>query len=366
MPNSTVSFNIFFLKASLIFKDGSRFLGDGFGYASSTAGEIVFNTGMVGYPETMTDPSYAGQIVVLTYPLIGNYGIPGQQTEKQLLKYFESRKIFLKAIVVSSLPQHHHWAAEVSLQDWMKTHKVAGIMGIDTRMLTKKLRTQGSQLAQICFQQKKVDFFDPNKTNLVADVSISEPIFFSGGDKKILLLDTGCKHNIIRSLLKRNLSVDWVPWDYDFTTKNFDGLMLGNGPGDPEQLGLIIERVKKQFKKKVPIFGICLGHQIMAKAAKAKTYKMTFGHRSYNQPCVELGTKKCIITSQNHGFAVSGKTLPKDWQEWFVNANDGSNEGIKHETLPFQSVQFHPEATPGPTDSDYLFDRFARQVKKIL
>ena len=363
------------MEASLIFKDGSQFLGEGFGYQKSVAGELVFNTGMMGYPETMTDPSYAGQIIVLTYPLIGNYGIPNQKIEKNLLKHFESRKIFLKAIVVSRLTKHHHWAAETSLQDWMKTHKVAGIQGIDTRMLTKKLRTQGSQLAQICFQKKKVAFSDPNKTNLVSEVSITEPLFFagsdaSGGSKKILLLDTGCKHNIIRSLLKRNLSVEWVPWDYDFSKKKYDGLMLGNGPGNPDQLGMIIERVRECFKNKKPIFGICLGHQIIAKAAGAKTYKMTFGHRSYNQPCIEIKekkqTNKCLITSQNHGFAVAEKTIPKDWQEWFVNANDGSNEGIKHNKLPFQSVQFHPEATPGPTDSDYLFDTFANQVHQAV
>ena len=192
----------------------------------------------------------------------------------------------------------------------------------------------------------------------------------SGGSKKILLLDTGCKYNIIRSLLKRNLNVEWVPWDYDFSKKKYDGLMLGNGPGNPDQLGMIIERVRECFKNKKPIFGICLGHQIMAKAAGAKTYKMTFGHRSYNQPCIEIKekkqTNKCLITSQNHGFAVLEKTIPKDWQEWFINANDGSNEGIKHNKLPFQSVQFHPEATPGPTDSDYLFDTFANQIHQAV
>lgn len=348
---------------NLILKDGTSFCANLFGANQEVTGELVFTTGMIGYPEAITDPSYAGQIVVFTYPLIGNYGIANFELEKGILKNFEARKIFLKAIVVSSLTRHAHWSAFCSLDTWIKEQGVVGLEGLDTRMLTKKLRIKGSQPAKISFGDgSKQQFTDPNKTNLVAEVSIREPVFFEGGKKKILLVDTGCKHNIIRSLLKRNLSVHWVPWDYDISKEHYDGLMLGNGPGDPQFLTPIVEKIKKEFSKQKPIFGICLGHQIIASAAGAKTYKMPFGHRSYNQPCLETGTNRCFITSQNHGFAVDNNSIGKDWKVWFVNANDGSNEGMIHKTLPIRSVQFHPEANPGPTDSDYLFDEFAELV----
>lgn len=351
--------------ANLILKEGSHFLGKFFGYKKEVSGEIVFNTGMVGYPETMTDPSYAGQIVVFTYPLIGNYGIFSNQKKDNLFLNFEARKIFLKAIIVSSFERFHHGKAVQSLEEWMISQKIVGIEAIDTRELTKKLRTKGSQLAHISFQKKtSKKFLDPNKENLVAEVSIKEPILFPAGKKKVLLLDTGCKHNIIRSLLKRNLSVLWVPYNYDFHNEKYDALMLGNGPGDPSKLPQLVEGVKKAIKKEKPIFGICLGHQIISQAAGAKTYKMPFGHRSQNQPCLEVGSQHCLITSQNHGYAVDNQTIPKDWETWFINANDGSNEGIKHKTLPICSVQFHPEAMPGPTDSDYLFDEFASNIFK--
>lgn len=350
--------------SKLILKDGSEFEGKIFGDQHSVAGELVFNTGIVGYPETMTDPSYAGQLVVLTYPLIGNYGIPSLEKEHNLLKYFESRKIFLKAIIVNNLTRYNHITAVSSIEDWMKKHKIVGLENIDTRHLTKKLRNKGSQLAQICINEKK-SFINPNLENLVQQVSIKEPILFEGGSKKVILVDTGCKNNIIRSLLKRKLSVHWVPWDYNFSLKDYDGLVLGNGPGNPDKLSSLIDKIKQQFKILKPIFGICLGHQLISKAAGAKTYKMKFGHRSHNQPCLELGTKRCLITSQNHGYAVDEKTLPKDWTAWFVNANDHSNEGLKHHKLPIQSVQFHPEAMPGPTDSNYLFDKFVQQVHQV-
>ena len=350
---------------NLILKDGTNFCANLFGANKEVTGELVFTTGMTGYPETMTDPSYAGQIIVFTYPLIGNYGIASFELENRILKNFEARKIFLKAIVVSSLTRHNHWSAFCSLDTWMKKQGIVGLEGLDTRMLTKKLRTKGSQPAKISFGNgAQQQFLDPNKTNLVAQVSIRKPIFFEAGKKKILLLDTGCKHNIIRSLLKRNLSVNWVPWDYDISKEYYDGLMLGNGPGDPNYLKPIVEKVKKEFNKQKPIFGICLGHQMIATAAGAKTYKMPFGHRSYNQPCLEVETNRCFITSQNHGFAVDNNSIRKDWKVWFVNANDGSNEGIIHKKLPIRSVQFHPEANPGPTDSDYLFDEFAELVHK--
>ena len=350
--------------AYLILKNGEHFYAESFGYKQKElAGEIVFNTGMVGYPETMTDPSYAGQIVVFTYPLIGNYGIQSFEVENQILKYFEARKIFLKAIVVSSITESFHSSSFYSLDKWMKEKKILGLKGVDTRKLTKILRNEGSQPAIISENKNKLTkFFDPNKNNLVKEVSITEPIFFKAGKKKVLLLDTGCKHNIIRSLLQRDLSVKWVPWNYELEKEEYDGLMLGNGPGDPAFLQSIVEKIRKEFNKRKPIFGICLGHQLIARAAGSKTYKMPFGHRSYNQPCIEVGTNRALITSQNHGYAVDNKSIPNDWKLWFINANDKSNEGIKHKKLPISSVQFHPEATPGPTDSSYLFDEFSQSI----
>jgi carbamoyl-phosphate synthase small subunit len=347
------------MTTDLILEDGSIFSGTSFGYQGSVAGEVVFNTGMVGYPETMTDPSYTGQILVFTYPLVGNYGIPAQQVSDKLKRYFESDRINLQGIVITSLTREYsHWNAVQSLEEWMIEHGIPGLQGVDTRAITRKLRSAGTQLGKIQSTGNELDFHDPSKENLVSQVSTKKPILYKRGKKRVLLVDTGCKNNIIRSFLNRDVSVLRVPWDYDFSDEKFDGIMLSNGPGDPTHVPETIAHIKNWLNKDKPIFGICLGHQILALAAGAQSYKMKFGHRSQNQPCIRVGTKRCYITSQNHGYAIDDQTLPQDWQPWFFNANDGSNEGIKHCSKKIRSVQFHPEAMPGPVDTDFLFDEF--------
>jgi len=345
--------------ACLELEDGSVFPGIVFGFHHATAGEVVFNTGMVGYPETLTDPSYKGQILSCTYPLIGNYGVPKCHVSQGLPDVFESNQIHVRSLVVADYSfEFSHWQAEKSLDTWLKENKVVGLYGIDTRRLTKTLRQHGSMLGKISVVDEPVDFYDPNRDNLVQQVSVKEPVMYGSGSKKVVLIDCGGKFNIIRSLVGRGVQVKRVPWDYDFLREDFDGVMISNGPGDPQMCQPTVTLVRKLLAGNRPVFGICLGHQILSLAAGAETYKMKFGHRSQNQPCRELGTQRCYITSQNHGFAVKPNGLSSDWTPWFVNANDGSNEGIRHQTKPFMSVQFHPEATPGPMDTSHLFDRF--------
>jgi carbamoyl-phosphate synthase small subunit len=345
-------------KSALILSDGTRFEGVSFGTPVSSSGEVVFNTGMVGYPETLTDPSYKGQILVLTYPLIGNYGIPDYEKMDDILLHFESDKIHVAGFIISDYSlEHSHWNAAKSLGDWLQEHNIPALYGIDTRELTKKLRTEGVMTGKIVID-KDIDIIDPNLENQVARVSCNEVIEYKRGPKKIVLVDCGCKNNIIRSFLDRDISITRVPWDYDFHTLEYDGLFISNGPGDPKHCKILIKNMIEAMKDEKPIFGICLGSQILSLAAGADTYKLKYGHRSQNQPCVEVGTKRCYITSQNHGYAVNQATLPNDWEPWFVNANDNTNEGIKHKTRPFFAVQFHPEATPGPVETQFLFDEF--------
>ena len=347
--------------ARLVLEDGTTFFGKAFGYKKSTPGEVVFNTGMVGYPEALTDPSYRGQILVLTYPLIGNYGIPGDERESGIKNYFESDKIQVSGLVISSLSVDHcHWSSIKSLDEWMIENKVPGIFGIDTRALTKRLREKGVMLGKIVID-RDVDIEDPNKRNLAAEVSVERKIIYNEGKKtRILLIDCGVKNNIIRSLIKRNVSVIRVPWDYNFFKEDYNGIVISNGPGDPKICKKTIENVAKSIEDKIPIFGICLGNQILALASGGDTYKLKYGHRGQNQPCVS--DNRCYITSQNHGYVVDMKSLGSDWSEWFVNANDGTNEGIKHKTKPFIAVQFHPESNPGPVDTNFLFDEFLRII----
>ena len=352
-------------KVTLILEDGSEFEGTSFGYENDTNGEVVFNTGMVGYPETLTDPSYRGQILVCTYPLIGNYGVPGNGSTNGISKNFESDLIHVRGLIVSNYSnEFSHWSAKTSLSDWLKEQKIPAITGIDTRMLTRKLRDKGTMLGKIVIDgQNKVGLSDPNQTDLVKEVSVKAPVEYLAGSKKIILVDCGTKNNIIRAFLGRNISVIRVPYDYDFTSIEANGVMLSNGPGDPKMNVATIEHTKKSMESNIPILGICLGSQILALAAGADTYKLKYGHRGHNQPCNEMGTKRCYITSQNHGYAVKSDTLPQDWREWFVNDNDGTNEGIIHISKPFFAAQFHPEASPGPDDCEFIFDMFVRALK---
>ncbi len=352
-------------RIELILEDGSSYQGFSFGAKRSTSGEVVFNTGMVGYCETLTDPSYRGQILVFTYPLVGNYGVPKEEMEFGVLKNFESSRIHVSALVVSDYSfSPSHWNAAKSLSDWLKEQNVPGMYGVDTRALTKKLREKGTMLGKVIFEEE-VDFFDPNVEKMVELVSTGEPIIYNTGrNTKIIVIDCGLKFNILRSLLKRGCTVIRVPFDYDFFDLSFDAVVVSNGPGNPKMCPEVIERLKKCFEEGIPTFGICLGNQLMALAAGAKTYKLKYGHRSQNQPCLELGTKRCFITSQNHGYAVEARTLPSDWEPWFVNANDGTNEGIRHIRKPFWAVQFHPEHSPGPRDTEFLFDLFLGEIRK--
>ncbi|MBN1999431.1 glutamine-hydrolyzing carbamoyl-phosphate synthase small subunit [candidate division KSB1 bacterium] len=351
------------VKARIELEDGSMFHGFSFGSIKSVAGEVVFNTSMVGYPESLTDPSYYGQILVLTYPLIGNYGVPESKIIDKLDRWFESSRIQVLGLVVSEYSfTYNHWNAAKSLSQWLIEHNVPGLYGVDTRMMTKILRDEGTMLGRLLFFTEEKEFYDPNKSNLVEKVSISEPVEYGSGEKTVILIDCGCKDNIIRSLVKRGIRVKRVPWNYDFLSEDYDGIFITNGPGDPKMCRETINKVKSALEGTKPVFGICLGNQILALAAGADTFKLKFGHRSQNQPCVEMGTKRCYITSQNHGFAVDGRTLQAGWEPWFVNANDGTNEGIRHVSKPFMSVQFHPEAAPGPVDTEILFDDFKRML----
>ncbi len=352
------------ITAKLILEDGTEFIGTSFGFNKNTSGEVVFNTGMVGYPETLTDPSYNGQILVFTFPLIGNYGIPSTKKENGLQINFESDKIYCHGLVVSNYSdEYSHWSAQKSLGDWLKEEKIPAITGIDTRMLTRKLRNKGTMLGKIIVDEKEtVEFLDPNETNLVDKVSVNEPVEYAKGKTKIILVDCGTKNNIIRAFSGRDISVIRVPYDYDFTQIKADGILLSNGPGDPKMNKATIENTKRAMEKNIPMLGICLGSQILALAAGADTYKLKYGHRGHNQPCNEMGTKRCFITSQNHGYAVKSDTLQQDWREWFVNDNDGTNEGLVHISKPFFAAQFHPEASPGPDDCEFIFDMFVRAL----
>lgn len=351
-------------KAVIIFKNHSCYRGYFFGHKKPASGELVFNTGMVGYPEAITDPSYKGQVLVLTYPLVGNYGAPDK-------KYWESDKIQVSGLIVDNYSVNHsHFAAKKSLDQWLKEQKIPGVFGVDTRTLAKELRTSGTTLAKIVPGQSLIskksfgDFFDPNETDLVGQVSVKKTEFYPKGRKTMLLIDCGLKLSILSALLDRDISVIRTPYDYDLSKikNNFDGVIISNGPGDPKACKTTIHSIKQLLKAGMPVLGICLGNQLLALAEGGDTYKLKFGHRGQNQPCCDTRSKKCYITSQNHGYAVQPKSLPSDWAVWFYNNNDQTVEGIRHKTKPFMAVQFHPEANPGPTDTKFIFDDFIKML----
>ncbi|MFH0833941.1 MAG: glutamine-hydrolyzing carbamoyl-phosphate synthase small subunit [Patescibacteria group bacterium] len=347
----------------LTLADGSTIAGESFGADSAVAGEVVFATGMVGYPESFTDPSFAGQILVLTYPLVGNYGVPPKFKKNGVEQNFESEKLQIAGLIVSEYSEKYsHHAAKESLAEWLRRENIPAITGVDTRALTQKLREKGAILGEIS-DKKKTDknFYDPNKEHLVAKVSPTKPQFFKNGKKTVAILDCGMKLNILRNFLDRGVSVWHLPHDADLSQYEFDGLFISNGPGDPVFAKEAIESVRRELKNDRPIFGICLGNQLLALAAGMSTEKLPYGHRSQNQPVRDLRSKKCFVTSQNHGFTVS-KKMKNGFEIAFENINDGSVEGLRHKTKPFFSVQFHPEATPGPTDAEYLFDEFVAKL----
>ena len=346
----------------LVLQDGTEWAGWSFGAELPVAGEVVFNTAMAGYPESITDPSYRGQILVLTYPLIGNYGVPGKQRENGMLKFFESEEIHISGLIISDYSfDFSHWNADQSLADWLREFSIPGIYGIDTRTLTKHLREEGAMLGKIVFDDD-IPFVDPNLINLVDQVSTREVTRYGQGTHKILLIDCGVKNNIIRCFLRRDTEVIRVPWNTDISTIEYDGLFISNGPGDPKQCAATIENIRKAIGGEKPIYGICLGNQLLGLAAGGDTYKLKYGHRSHNQPVLLLGTNKAYITSQNHGFALDDTTLPDGWEPLFRNLNDNTNEGIRHKSLPYFSSQFHPEASSGPTDTEFLFDEFIEKI----
>ncbi|MDR3325629.1 MAG: glutamine-hydrolyzing carbamoyl-phosphate synthase small subunit [Spirochaetaceae bacterium] len=365
--------------ARLVLEDGAEFAGWSFGAARAQAGEVVFTTGMTGYPQTLTDPSYAGQLLAMTYPLVGNYGVPLQKKtlepfcdEDGIPLHFESERIQVSGLVVSEhCREPSHFASSCSLSAWLEKHGVPGICGVDTRALTQRLREQGVMRGKIIVDgADDVTLDSGDRANPVAEVSCSEVRVYAGrrmGEGvpavplRIVLVDCGAKANILRCLLSRGAEVVRVPWNCDLAGLDYDGIFLSNGPGDPKSCGKTIATVRRAFAVGKPIFGICLGNQIMALAAGADTYKLPYGHRAQNQPCVEVGTRRCSITSQNHGYAVRAESLPKDWEAWFVNANDGTVEGVRATGLPFRAVQFHPEGCPGPRDTEYLIDEFLRE-----
>ena len=342
----------------LYLQDGSVFEGENFGASIATGkavtGEVVFNTGMVGYVESLTDPSYAGQILVCTYPLIGNYGVPHA-------KFFESSRIHLAGLIVSEYSQQYsHSAAIKSLGVWLKASGVPALTGIDTRAVTKRLREQGVMRGAISNSKPKK--LAESDMDWVRSVSPKKRTVYGDGKIRIVAVDCGMKENIVRSLCRPETTVIRVPSHYDFAGEDYDALFISNGPGDPTQCTETISHIQKAMQQKKPILGICLGNQLLALAAGASTYKLRYGHRSQNQPVMDTTSERCYITSQNHGYAVNAASLPLDWEEWFINANDQSNEGIRHKTMPWRSVQFHPEACPGPVDTAWIFDEFLRSL----
>ncbi|MCJ7721849.1 glutamine-hydrolyzing carbamoyl-phosphate synthase small subunit [Candidatus Bathyarchaeota archaeon] len=368
-------------KAVLVLEDGSSFVGYGFGAPKKVSGEIVFSTSMVGYPESLTDPSYNGQILTFTYPLVGNYGVPPYDKENGVFKYFESDDIKVTGFVVHELCKNpFHWASTRTLDQWLKDEEVPGIYGIDTRKLTKKLRVKGVMLGilKVCEADEEPDLpkllkeiktvQDPNSTDLVKQVTVKDPILYpSGGNKLAVLIDCGVKYGILRNLLRRGFDVMRVPYNFSaeqILDYNPDGVMISNGPGDPKQCVKTIETVRELMDENMPMMGVCLGTQILALALGGDTYKLKYGHRSQNQPALDLETGRCYITTQNHGYTAERDSLAGTGLEaWFMNANDKTVEGVKHKTKPAFALQWHPEASPGPYDTEFLFDRFRKLVE---
>jgi carbamoyl-phosphate synthase small subunit len=368
-------------KAALILEDGSSFSGYGFGASNRVSGEVIFSTSMVGYTEALTDPSYKGQILTLTYPLVGNYGVPPREHEFGIMKYFESENIQVSGLVIHELcTKPSHWLSTKTLDEWLMEENVPGIHGIDTRRLTKKLRAKGVMLGtlQVYEEDEEPDLEklfnevkkakDPNQANLVQDVTVKEPIRYEvSGKRTVVLIDCGVKHGILRNILRLEADIVRVPYNFsaeEILEYNPKGVVLSNGPGDPKKCVKTIECIRRLVAEEVPTMGICLGNQILALAFGGDTYKLKYGHRSQNQPALDLTSNRCYITTQNHGYAVSRDSLDKTALDtWFVNANDQTVEGVRHKVKPAFAVQWHPEGAPGPYDTEFLFDEFAKFLR---
>lgn len=363
-------------RGRLVLQDGTVFPGVSFGSPRPAAGEVVFTTGMVGYPEALTDPSYRGQILVFTYPSLGNYGVPGPggadargESGNDGLpgRPWESDRIHASGVICAAYSENYsHRTAAASLGDWLSSQEVPGLTGIDTRALTKRIRVHGALLGRIEIEgQPAPDFVDPNQRNLVDEVSARQVARYGKGGVPVVLIDCGRKNNQVRMLVRMGAEVIVVPWDHDLRSlaRQCAGVVISNGPGDPQLAARTVETARWLMRRKVPILGICLGHQILALAAGARTYKMKFGHRAHNQPCVAARDARCYQTSQNHGYAVDGASLPRGWEAWFTNANDGTNEGIRHQSGRWRSVQFHPEAAPGPTGTEWILEEFLEEIR---
>jgi len=368
-------------KAVLVLEDGSVFLGQGFGSVKKVSGEVVFSTSMVGYPESLTDPSYFGQILTLTYPMIGNYGVPPYRTNLGVPLYFESIGIKVRGLIIQDLcVEPSHYLSKRTLDKWLDSEDVPGMFGIDTRRLTKKLREKGVMLGilEVCEKGEQPDIEgllkevgnvpDPNKEDLIRKVTIKKPIYYRfNEEKKVALIDCGVKCGILRDLFKHKVDVIRVPYDLparEIMEHHPNGILISNGPGDPKKCGKTIESVKDLAGENIPIMGVCLGNQILALALGGNTYKLKYGHRSQNQPAYDLETDRCYITTQNHGYAVDSDSLKRtDLDVWFINANDKTVEGIKHKNRPIFSVQWHPEASPGPYDTEFLTRDFMETLR---
>ncbi|MDR2676407.1 MAG: glutamine-hydrolyzing carbamoyl-phosphate synthase small subunit [Endomicrobium sp.] len=366
-------------KAYLELSNGINFEGDAIGADISTSGEMVFNTGMLGYSEAMTDPSYLGQILVFSFCSIGNYGIPLKNDNLLVSAGHESSSIKTQGIIVSSIYNGcHHHDGGISIEEWMISQDVPGISGIDTRYLVQMIRESGNLWGRIYSEKAKPqnknkfeflksfkndEYIDPSRYNLMPSVSTKKKLVIGSGSKKIAIIDCGIKWNIIRMLVERNCKIELLPWNIDFSEIKCDGWLISNGPGDPKNTGDLVKNIKKYIlSSNKPILGICLGHQLLSLASGAKTKRLSHGHRSHNQPIFSLPERNAYMSSQNHRYAVEKDSIQPDWELWFENANDNSVEGLRHKTKPFISVQFHPEASSGPNDTSWIIDKFVASL----